>query len=411
MSSRRQFLRGLGAGLAMPWLPSVAGAASGEPPKRLVIFYSPNGMSPWLWRPEQTGIGWRPSPMLQALGGLRHRTAVISGLNNAPNLAPPLHNPAVRMCLTGGSAMSFDQAIADHLGGQTPLRSLQLGSEDAPCRLGDCRALRAISWLDQTLPAPRDTSVAAAFRGVFSVPPAPAGVGVSDAIGLRRSVLDAVRRDLTRFSSRAGTQDAQRLDAYAQALRDVEVRTERLGDSISCPAPASPPVVTETTYGGDDHIDAMLDLVSLTLQCDQARVVTYMMGDGTSDRPLHHLGIPLGHHELSHADFDDGAITMAHWVLSKFSGLAERLAGVQEADGSLLLDHTTLLFVSGMGNGAEHTRVDLPVLLAGRIGAYGGQHIAADDTPVSNLYTSIMRSFGMGVDSFGEEGTGSLLDL
>jgi hypothetical protein len=154
----------------------------------------------------------------------------------------------------------------------------------------------------------------------------------------------------------------------------------------------------------------MTDLAVLALQCQQTQVITYMLGNGTSDRPLHDIGVSMGHHELSHSTWDEGYSEYGRWALGKFVRLVQNLPSVQEPDGSRLLDYTHVLFLGSMGNGGIHSRSQLPVLLAGP-GITPGHLASPAGTPIANLYTSLAHAFGMPISTFGDDATGSLVDV
>jgi hypothetical protein len=402
--SRRTWLRGAGALLAAPLLGSLlpsAGGGTGTPPRRLVVFFVPNGIFPSIWTPAGTGSGWTPSPVLEALAPIRAETAVLTGLAN--RVGDGDHDIAIRTLLTceptsgSSSPASLDQRVAA-LAGATPLGSIHLASEgEAPCPNGRCTQRNRLSWLAGDVPAPRDTQVDAAWRRLFGVR------------RLRGSVLDAVREDLGRYRVRAGSQDQRRLDAYTDGLRALEQRAPL---PASCAAPEAPRVVDRPLYGDDDHVRTMLDLVVAGLSCDLFRVATYMIGNEGSDRRFDALGLPARHHALSHSPFDNANTTVGRWEVGHFAYLVQRLAEVEEADGSRLLDHTHVLFVGGMGEGDLHRAYDLPVLLAGAgSGLPRGQHRAYGDRPIADLWISVMRAFGQAGSTYGVDGTGALLEL
>lgn len=410
--TRRAFLRGAAGALAVPWLPSLARAAV-VAPKRLLVLYVPNGTDPGLWHPAGPAPWWEASAMLAPLADVRGHVSVITGLANLPDVGELSHPQASRSVLSGqqDGGRSFDQLLAAHSAAEVPFASLQLASErSAACGSGLCDDVQHVSWRGQRDPAPRDVQLDAVFRRVFT--------GASSARGpveaaLQRSVLDAVRQDLARYEAAASTLDRRRMQAWTDGLRDLENRQDQLATRPAC-AVEDPPHDPGLLYGDDTHVRGMLGLAVSAFQCDLTRVVTYMLGNELSDRPLDRLGLATGHHELSHTTWEEGLLTAGHWALGHYRWVLDRLAETPDVDGRTLLDNTFVLYLGGMGNGGDHSRNRLPVLLGGRGGGSWtpGAHIAApEDAPLANLLTSIGQAYGLGLASFGQQGTGSLLDL
>lgn len=413
--SRRAWMRGAGSALLLPFLPSVlapaARAAAGAPPRRLVVFFVPNGMPDTLWRPLSVGRGFVAAPITAALDPVRDRSVVLSGLRHADDPAGNGHFSSAGACLTGahpggaGIGASFDQRIADRYAPHTLRASLQVTSEhDTPCPESACTRREHISWRSWDQPATLDTSVLAVFGKVY-------GGGGHGPSRSRTSVLDAVRADLARYHREASVADAARLDAYAEGLRSVE-RRAILQPADTCPATVARPDEDGFHYGTDADIRTMLDLIVLGLQCDVTRVVTFMLGKAGSDRPLHGIGVPLGHHELSHAPPSARHTAFGTWVLGHFVHLVQALDAVADADGGSLLDHTDVLFLSDMGDGPSHGMENVPCVLAGA-GArpWAGQHLVHDGRPMSDLYLSLMAAHGIDEATFGALGTSPLLSL
>jgi hypothetical protein len=222
----------------------------------------------------------------------------------------------------------------------------------------------------------------------------------------RRSVLDTVLEDVKRFRARAGTEDQLRLDGYIHGIREVELRLERASLAPECDVS----VEIEGKPTGDDHIELMMDLMTLALQCDQTRVVTYMLSNAQSRRDLGFLGFPVAHHDLSHtAEWTEAHAAVARWELGHYAGLIRRLRDTPTAKGSLL-DDTYVLFLSSMGDGNAHAPYQLPVMLSGK-GLGGTHHVLPSGTPIANLYLSLLHAFGVEATSYGMDSTGSLLDL
>ncbi len=413
--TRRALLTAAGGALMLPFLPSLLGRgarAADVAPRRLLVFFVPNGLPDALWRPTTTGAGWASAPITQALDLIRDRAVVISGLRHADDPGGNGHQSSALGCLTGGtpgssaSGMSFDQVIADAIGADTLRPSLNLSAEhDTPCAFGQCGSEEHISWRDFRTASPLETSIRAVFGKVIAT-----GTGWrSDAA--RASVLDAVRADLKRYTRDASADDAKRLDAYAEGLRSIERRAAFVPAS-TCPSSVQLPSEDGYQYASDADVRTMLDLLVLGLQCDATRVATFMIGKAGSDRPLSAIGVPLGHHELSHTTPSARHTALGAWTLGHFSYLVQALDAVTDTDGASLLDHTDVLFVSDMGDGSTHSMADVPCVLAGAGAArWAGQHLEFQDRPMADLYLSLMAAHGVDQATFGALGTSSLLDL
>lgn len=423
--TRRQALASLGALAALPWARSLMAAppVTGVAARRIVVCFAPNGMPDALWRPFSVGAGWEPSPILESLAAVRSQVRVISGLANRPALQPPngeVHALACRSVLTctstvtTGVGTSMDQLAASTLGTATPFQSLQLGSERLEgCFNEDCTPYTNISWLDAQTPSGRNVSVDAVFNQLFGLTASVGHASPETLRALRRSVLDGSAADLAAFSRRAGRSDGQRLDAFADAIRTLELRLSSAepacpdAESFDLAMTASP----EDPNGG--NLSQMGELAALALQCDRTRVITWMMGNGRSQRSFEFLDYPVRHHELSHnVGWSEAQVGVGRWFVDQYASLVGRLAEMRDPNGAPLLDTTLVLFVSDMGDGAKHSTDDLPVLLAGGAGGGLGEHQAfPTGTPIANLYLSMLQWAGRSDTSFGDDSTGSLFTL
>jgi hypothetical protein len=427
--SRRNLLRmGLG-GLALPMLGSVlparVRAGAGAPPQRLLVMTVPNGWRNHLWHPTGEGAGWQLSPCMLPLEPVRNQVLCLSGLDNRPGIYPARydeHTACEGVVLTsahrdGSSAApnrgwSVDQVIADQIGGQTAFPSLQLGSEE-PLRCytpGSCPGFVTVSWRGMQAPMTKDTSVSSVFNRVFGgIDPAIGAEERARRLALERSLLDGVRGDLRQYASQASSLDRRRLDQYTTGLRELEHRLELAATQGRCDTSF---VATDPEHP-TERLRAMADLIALALQCDQTRVVSWMLGTGRSERSLAFLGYAATHHELSHeTGWDEAHIAFSQWQVDVLRYTIEKLASVPESDGSSLLDHTTILFVSGIGESTRHDPLDMNVLLAGGgLAGLGERRVFPEGTPLANLHVSLLQRFGVEQDTFGDDGTGSLLTL
>jgi hypothetical protein len=441
--SRRRWLQGVGATLALPLLESSLPAAvrrglqtsgaSFQPP-RVVYMYVPNGMHMPDFRPRTIGNDFELPPILQQLAAHRGDMNVLTGLtlNGARALGdgPGDHARAVAAYLTSAhpkksdgtdirNGVSIDQVIARQLGDRTRLPSLEVGMEQSAaagnCDSGySCIYSSNLSWRDETTPAPKEANPAALFDRLFGRPASLEPLAGPDPERRRRSVLDFVQEDARRLRRGLDRADQHRLEQYLTSVRELErqmTRTDRLEgldpDDPEYPRPAGAP----RDYA--EHMELMFDLMALALQTDATRIMTFMYANAGSNRSYRNLEINQGHHELSHHgnDRDKQAkisqINQFH--ASLFCRFLDRLAG-HEVGGERLLDRTLIVYGSGISDGNAHNHDDLPILLLGGkgLGIQTGRHLKfRKETPLANLHLSVARLAGAELDQFGD-GTGDL---
>lgn len=408
--SRRHLLQGMGAAIALPALEAHGGSAS---TRRLVVLFGPNGMVPTAWHPTDSGTAYTLSPSLTPLAPVRDDVLVLSNLDNVPG--PPIHTFRTRSLLserlpdgTYGARFgrTVDQLIADHIRDPAQIHSLQVTSEGATaCGTLECAQLYATSWTDEFVPASRLVHPRALFERLFGSVDADAA---SRARRIRqdRSVLDAVLEDGNRLHTQLGQEDRSRLDAWFTAIREVEAQ---LDAPVTTSASCSQGPELEDTVEVDALVEQMLDLVTLAMQCDRTRVLTYMIGAAESYRPLSFLGLPGDHHTASHfVPASHEAITT--WQVSKYASLVSRMATHIQPNGRRLLDDTSILYVSGISDAVAHAPDNLPVLLAG--GGVTGEHrVLAEGTPFAGFSLALAQSFGVPVTRFGLDGISPALTL
>ncbi len=439
--SRRAFLGGAGALVALPFLESLPGlgmrrawaADSGEIPSRLITYFVPNGIRMDQFLPAKTGADWEITPTLQPLSAFQDEILILSGLGNAPGMPEDGagdHAAGTGSFITGRhvkrtegadieNGISLDQAVAAQIGQTTRFASLQLGLEGGSnvggCDFGySCAYLRNISWQDEHTPLPKMINPQLVFDRLF----AGADATASEAeIAMRRkhrkSVLDYVTGEAKTLQKTVSGADHQKLEAYLDGVRELEKRIESLVNAPTCEPPGYPPPTLEI----EAHAKLMADLMTLALQCDLTRVVSFMFANGFSTRHYAHLGVAEGHHELSHHQESPEKIAQLllidRWEVSMLAYLLERLKAVPQGDGSLL-DHTLVLWASPMSDGNTHNHFQLPIVLAGRAGGAlsPGRHLSfPDDMPVTNLWLAIAQSFGLQLDSFGDDSVAPLAGL
>jgi hypothetical protein len=428
-------LRGLGAAVGLPWLesllPRAAAATPAGPPVRLGFVYVPNGVNMARWRPAEVGpLGDLP-PALEPLEGVKDKVLVLSGLAadkaRSHGDGPGDHARAMAAFLTGAhprktdganilAGVSADQIAAERLAEFTRLPSLEIGCEagglTGVCDSGyACVYSSTLSWKSPTQPLPKETDPRLVFERLFGGDDGRR----AERRETRRSVLDFIRDDARRLAGRVGAADRRKLDEYFTALREVEERMERMErlPPPALPASLAPPAVPPEL---EPRIRLLCDLLVLAFQTDTTRVCTFSLANEGSNMRYANLGINDGHHELSHHGGDPEKLakiaTINAFHAAQFGYLLGRLQAVREGEGTLL-DQCVIAYGSGNSDGNRHNHDDLPLLLAGRGGGTirTGRHVQfADETPVTNLWLSMLARAGVDVEAIGDS-TGPLADL
>jgi hypothetical protein len=400
-------------------------AAVSPAPMRFGFLYHANGVIQKQWNPATTGRGYELPPILQPLANVRDSVSVIGGLAHlqADTFGDGTgdHPRSSAAWLTGVHAYdrtrpgvelklatTADQLIARHIGSDTRLPSLEM-SVDYPtqsaCDSGDCFYVNTISWRNETTPNPTETHPRVIFERLFG------DGGSAEARRVRTknasSILDSISGEVARLSSTLGPGDRSKLDEYLDSVRELELRAK---------SPEAQPTSevelldrpTEIPDTFDAHTKLMFDLQSLAFRTDTTRVFTMIMARELSSRTFAFIGVPDQHHAVSHHRNDPDLIAKkgridAH-LTSLFAYFVEKIAATPDGDGSLL-DHSLLLYGSGMGDGNLHRHFDLPTLLVGNLGGRiksGYHHRYPDNTPMCSLLLSIFDKTGMPMEKFGD---------
>ncbi len=434
--SRRTVLRGAAVSMALPFLPSaltrsVRAAGGPESPRRLLFYYVPNGIQMDWWTPTTEGPGYDLPEILEPLAPIQDKVNVLSGLGNAPARVPVAGDHArgtgsFLTCRTVNhsvseivNGISVDQVAAQALGGETVFPSLELGlvggSNVGDCDNGySCAYQRNISWAGPATPLPKLTDPQLVFNRLFGgVDPNLTEEEIARRKVLRTSVLDYVLDDANSLHTRLSPSDQAKLDEYMNGVRELEMRIQAQ-DQAACLPPQEP-------GGGLDlvqRIQAMNELMVMALRCDMTRVVSFMFGNGGSGQNYSFIGAPGGHHEFSHHQGDPANLQslriIDRWEVEQFSDLLLRMDAVDEGNGCTLLDNSLVYFSSEIEDGNSHSHFNLPVLLAGSGGGTvtPGRHVRyTGDEPMANLFISMLQSFGVEVENFGDDGTRPLGNL
>jgi len=434
---RRTFLRGMGtAAIGLPFLEAMAPAfaATTKPPVRMAFFYVPNGMIMDGWNPSYEGklqdlprtlksLAPYKDDILQ-LGNLTHNTgrALLDGAGD--------HGRCCGSYLTGiqvkkslvdiKNGVSFDQIVANEIGKQTRFPSLELGMEDAR-QAGDCDSGYAcaytnnLAWRSETQPLPPILDPRALFERMFGkgLPMTPEERARQSKY--RRSILDFVTEDTHKLEATLGPTDKRKLDEYLSSIREVERQIERAeGDNKQIDPKMDKPYGIPADFA--EHFRMMSNMMAIAFQADQTRIITFLMTREGSSRPYRELGIPDGHHPLTHhrnqADLIEKVRQINEYHVQQFASFVEKMKSTKEGDGTLL-DNCMLVYGAGLSDPNAHLHEDLPTIIVGKGGNYfktGRRVIARRETPMCNLFLTMMDRMGVPVDNFGDS-TGKLEGL
>ena len=435
--SRRTVLRGVGAALALPLLDGMVPAfGQSRQVLRFGAIHVPNGMSLPHFFPASDEPGFGLSPSLQPLARLRSHLNVFSGLSNLEAMAQGPegvgdHSRGSGTFLTGvhikkteGSDIragtSVDQIAAQVIGQETQVRSLGLAMESneisGACDAGySCAYMNTISWATPTTPLPMERDPRAVFELLFGGSSSTDREARLASIKQDRSVLDVVNADARRLSRTLGPSDRRKVDEYLDAVRGIEhrIQTAEAQSDRELPLVEKPQGIPSSF---DAHAKLLYELLALAFQADFTRVFTFLFTRETTARAYPEIGVPDSHHQLSHAINDAEAQEKVARVnayhLSLFAGFLEKLQSIPDGDGSLL-DHVMIVYGAGIGNGNLHSHDNLPILMMGGGGGLikgNRHHVLSADTPLTNLYVSILDKLGLPVDEFGDS-TGALTGL
>ena len=427
---RRSFLRGVGATLALPLLDAMAPAfaAPGKAIPRLSFMYIPNGINLSQWTPAGSGKEFTFSPTLKSLEPFRDRVNILSGLSlhsaDRMNDGAGDHSRATGAFLSGCHAkrtqgadlflgVTADQIAAKSLGKDNLLPSLELGIDDrktAPLcdEVYTCAYSNTLSWSSANTPLPIENDPRLVFERLFGE----GGDARQRANRLRenRSILDSVTGEMKQLQGTLGTPDKRRVDQYFDAIRQVELRLQRV-EAQNAPQNADTPVLTAgmaRPLGApdkfEDHIHLMFDLQVLAFQADITRVTTLMFAGERSGRSYPQVGVPDAHHSVSHHDNNPEKLAKVARIdafhVQQVAYFLGKLRDTQDGEGTLL-DHSMLVYGAGISNGNVHDHSPLPVLLCGG-GAgtlQGGRHIVyKNEQPLANVLRNVLDKAGVHAD-------------
>jgi len=440
--ARRTFLKGLGTAMAIPllegMLPITALASS---PKarimRMGFVFVPNGIRMSDWTPATEGTAYELPYTLQPLQNVRKSLSVLTGLTQQNAFAlgdgPGDHARSAAAWLTGvhpkktsgadiKNGISADQLAAMHIGGQTPFASLELGCERG-AQAGDCDSgyscaySSTIAWRTDATPVAKEVNPRLVFERLF---------GSGDAketaesrfkrSRYNRSVLDFVMEDASQLKNQLGRRDQQKLDEYLTSVREIEQRIAKFDQASATVSQAGIRIPSGVPKDYEEHLRLMADMMVLAYHADLTRVGTFMFANEGSNRSYRDIGVPEGHHDISHHGNDPAKLEKKRQIdrfhVSQFAYMLERMEAIKEVDGSLL-DNSMLVYGGGISDGNRHNHDDLPILFAGKAGGSikTGEHKTfTNGTPMTNLFLTMLDRVGVPVETLGDS-TGKLQGL
>lgn len=447
-------LKGMGACIALPFLESMTipgvskAAVPGKSPIRTAFLFMPNGVHPEHWTPEATGSDFGMTRQLLPLESLKKDIVVLGELMNRNSIfrgadghyaksaslltCMPIKQTIGDNISSGG--ISVDQVIANHVGHETLFPSLEYGLDrittGVDINVGFTRLYgSSISWKTPSQPLSKEIDPRLAFDRLFRsfVP----GRRVKED-PWKGSILDLVMDDAQELKRNLGRADQDKLSEYLESIRSVEKRIsndrnkEKFASNITADIRKELVRVNQNieeyveVYGGVDVTEKtrlMMDIMALAFWSDASRVTTFMFGNSVSNRNFSFLdGVHGNHHSISHhmdkTDMLEEYIRITQWHVEQYAYFLDKLKSIREGDKTLL-DNSMILFTSDLRDGNRHSPRNLPIILAGKGGGKiktGQNLIFEKETPLANLYQTMLESLNIEEKSFGDS-TGTLSSI
>jgi len=410
-----------------------AAAAAASAPRRLVFVYFPNGVKTDYWQSTGEGPDFELGRTLKAFEPFKSNMLVFSNLADANARGGGAHASTMPAYLSGKSifktagndiraGITCDQVIAQKIGNSTRFPSLELGcdfgQQDGFCDTGySCVYQTNIAWRSETTPAPKEVNPRIVFDRLFAgASPAETSIVQQQREVMNLSILDFVREQASEIDRAVGAADRRRMDEYLTAIRDIERRIQAPPGIISADANRGIERPTRVPTLFREHFRLMADMLVLALQSDMTRVATLVMATEGNRRSYPELGFTEEHHGVSHhtnrPDLIEKFVKINEHHVGEMAYLIERVSKLQEGETSLL-DNSMIVYGSGMADGNAHAHIDIPTLLFGKGGDTidVGRHVVCPpNTPICNLWLSLMGRMGVEVEQFGDS-TGKLTQL
>jgi Protein of unknown function (DUF1552) len=427
--SRRTLLRGAATAVALPFLDAMVPAFASAPKKapiRMAFLYVPNGIMMDGWNPSYEGKLEKLPRILKPLdplkqdilhiGNLTHNTgrALLDGAGD--------HGRCCGSYLTGiqvkktlvdiKSSVSCDQLVANEVGKETRFPSLEVGLEDAR-QAGDCDSgyscayTNNLAWRSDTQPLPPTLDPRALFERLFGD-----GAVLSPEARLaqaeeRRSILDHVMGDTNKLKNDLGATDRRKLDEYLSSIREIERQMEKAArDNTQVDPKMDKPYGVPADFA--EHFRLMTDIITVAFQADLTRVLTFLITREGTSRAYRELGIPDGHHPLTHhqgkPELMEKVRQINEYHTAQLATWLTKLKSIKEGVGTLL-DNSMIVYGAGLSDGNRHTHEDLPTIIAGSAGGYfktGRRIVCRRETPMCNLFLTMMDRMGVKMEFFGD---------
>jgi Protein of unknown function (DUF1552) len=423
--SRRTVLRGAGVSVALPLLDAMIPAATAiaktaaAPKPRMAFIYFPHGAVMDQWTPKKEGPDFDLPPIIASLKPFQKQLTIISGLENKSAIAAPVHAvtpgtwlscvpPRISHDPYGG--ITVDQIAAKYIGQDTPMPSLEVGTEErggeGSCdRNYGCSYGKTISFRDPSTPLPMEHNPRKLFQQLFGQ-----GDTADERVALsreNRSILDLVSREASDLRRTLGVRDQAMVDDYLSTVREIERRVEQLaGRDLSKLALPDAPSGIPSRF--DEHIRLMFDMIALAFQANLTRVASFMMAAEVSNQPYNFIGISDAFHPLSHhANNPQKMARLAQlqaWNTSEFAKFIKKLQSLPDGEGNML-DNSIVLFGSNMSDSNLHNHFPLPTAIVGG-GAgklKGNRHLRYPDrTPIANVHLTLLDHAGVPMEALGD---------
>jgi hypothetical protein len=405
----------------------LATTATGAP-LRAAFLYFPNGAIPGSWWPTSDEKDFQLSPTLKPLEPCFQNLQIFKGLADksaeAGNDGGGDHARANGTFLTGvrvkkstteiHAAISIDQVMANQIGHLTRFPSLELTCETSRptgnCDSGySCAYQFNLAWSGPTTPLAAEANPRLVFERLFGAgKPEERLANMKRRRQEQRSILDFVLDDARQMQRKLDAYDKDKLDQYLTGVRQLESRiaaAEKLGDPKDPRVPE--PDGIPQTYG--EHMQLMFEILTLAFQSDSTRVATLLLAHDGSNRSFAEIGVPEGHHDLSHHFGNEEKMKKVaeidQWYVKQLAGFLQKLDQTKDVDGKSLLHNSMIVYGSGNADGNRHSHTDLPIVFAGKGGGTlkTGRYVKYDDTPATNLYLSMANRMGLeNVSQFGD---------
>lgn len=439
-TSRRGFLRGLGAAVALPALDSfrpllaagveraVATTASGAP-LRMAYLYIPNGVNMELWRPKGTTASYKLGETFKPMEALRSDFQIFTGFeqqnaagrddgagDHARGVATFLTSARARK--TAGSdinlGISIDQVAAQAVQNATRLPSLEL-SADGVRKAGQCDSGYScayqfnLSWRSENQPMTPESNPRAVFERLFGAGSAQERASsLGQRLASKKSVLDFVEQDAKALQKYLGRSDRSKLDEYLTGVREIERQIEKT-EAMGLPVDPGVPAPQEKPGSYQEHLRLMLDMMVLAFKTDSTRISTFLMAHDGSNRSFQDIGVSDGHHNLSHHQRKQENLAkiakIDYFYMEQLAYFLQKLKDTPDVDGKSLLHNSMIVYGGCISDGDRHNHNDLPVVVAGHAGgAFNpGRHVElGEDVPMANLYLRMLEEFGVKERRFGD---------